>query len=148
MIIFTDALIPELLFTILIIYRSKKMDIDTILKVIEDNAIDVIRFEETDITGMPIGKDIPTRLFRKRVENGIYMNTHVLFHNYDSFGIYKGKFVVSSTFISLAYPGGGGLRGLVVSKNKIKKREKKEKGRREGSDKDYLLKKLHVGLKY
>ena len=60
---------------------------------------------------------------------------------------------------SLAYPGGGGHVGHVppgvsgFNNNKKegekegKRGRKKEKGRREGSDRDDL-KKLHVGLKY
>ena len=75
------------------------MDIDKILKVIEDNAIEMVRFEQTEFNGIPIGRDIPTRLFRKRVEDGVYMPLLNLTGN---LGIFKGKklYIHVITFIA------------------------------------------------
>ena len=70
------------------------MEIDKIVKVIEDNAIDVIRFEQTELHGIPVSRDIPTRLFRKRAEEGVFMNLQSTFtHDYPSFGTYNRKFL-------------------------------------------------------
>ena len=51
--------------------NPEKMNLETILKTIENKGIKSVRFEQTDIYGIPRSKTIPARHFREKASNGL-----------------------------------------------------------------------------
>ena len=51
--------------------NQEKMNLETILKTIEDKGIKSVRFEQTDIYGVPRSKTIPARHFHDKASNGL-----------------------------------------------------------------------------
>ena len=47
------------------------MSISQVLKTIEDNSIELVRFEQTDMYGIAHSKTIPARHFRKKATEGL-----------------------------------------------------------------------------